>query len=516
MLNRRAFFAGAGVLGAGMLGTLRVSVGQGAVGTRRSVRGMTMNDPDLAAYSRAVAAMKALPASDPRNWNRFAGIHASFCPHGNWYFLPWHRAYLVALENIVRDLAGKPDFALPYWDWSADRQLPAVFAVGNPRTNPLNHPRPGLEPNTVLPDDMVGPQVMSRVLASPDFEAFGSARPRGQNGTGAQWQRRVGAKTELEFNPHDGVHGTIGGDMAQVAPASRDPIFYLHHANVDRLWAVWNARGNANSASTMWRNFAFNRNFIEPDGSPWNVAVANLQATGALGYRYDTDDGPFAADIDFAGKSEAATDPYGMSLRAYRQLADDASARANGALQRVGNPGGGYFYIAAADNNRAAAHQRAIGIPVSLGRPLSDVMRPAPETGSPVAGRDRQCIFAVLRDIQAPADPSTRVRVFVNRDGIDARVRPSDPHYVTSLSFFGAGHGAHDAGGQHDHHAGHRAQAAPATTCVSIDLAPTLSRLYGNRPARTDKIVVQLLPFCRYGNAATSVVRPRRVEIAIL
>jgi len=291
MLHRRAFVGGAGALGAAMLGTLRVSVGQGAVGTRRSMRGMSANDPDLAAYRRAVAAMKALPASDPRNWNRFAAVHASFCPHGNWYFLPWHRAYLNALENIVRDLADKPDFALPYWDWTAERQLPPVFAAGNPRNNPLNHPRPEFEVDETLPDDMVGPQVISRILASPDFEAFGSARPRGQNSAAPAWQRRAGARTELEFNPHDGVHGSLGGDMGQVGPASRDPIFYLHHANVDRLWAVWNARGNANSPEPFWRNFAFNWNFINADGSPWNVTVNGLQSPAALGYRYDDEEG---------------------------------------------------------------------------------------------------------------------------------------------------------------------------------------------------------------------------------
>ena len=130
---------------------------------------------------------------------------------------------------------------------------------------------------------MVGPQVISRILASPDFEAFGSARPRGQNSAAAAWQRRAGARTELEFNPHDGVHGSLGGDMAQVGPASRDPIFYLHHANVDRLWAVWNARGNANSPEPFWRNFAFNRNFINADGSPWNVDGERSAVAGGAG-----------------------------------------------------------------------------------------------------------------------------------------------------------------------------------------------------------------------------------------
>ncbi len=514
MLHRRAFFAGAGVLGTAMLGTLRVSVGQSAVGTRRAVRGMTANDPDLAAYVRGVQAMRALPESDSRNWNRFAAIHARYCPHGNWYFLPWHRAYLVALEAIVRDLSGKPDFVLPYWDWTAQRALPPAFVAGTPRNNPLNHPRPGFGRGDVLPDDMVGTQVMARILDSPDFEAFGSARPRGQNGVGGQWQRRTGARTELEFNPHDGVHGTLGGSMSTVTNAARDPIFFLHHANVDRIWAMWNARGNGNSPDPMWRNFAFNRNFINPDGSPWNVTVGGLQATMPLGYRYDDESGPFAADLDFAGRSETATNRLGTALNVYRRLGDQVLPRANGVLQRVRAPdGGGVFYMAASNNERAASHQRAINVSVPLGLPLSDVYRPSPAVMEPAEQRrQRQRVYALLRDCDAPTDPGTRVRVFVNRNDTDPRVRPDDPHYVTTMSFFGtehmSGHGAH---AQHGHGAG----AMPGSN-TSIDLTPTLSRLQGTRAMQADRITVQLLPICPSADPQVSMVRPRRIEIAIL
>ena len=193
MLHRRAFVTGASALA--MLGGIRASVGQGATGTRRSVRGMTANDPDLAAYRRGVAAMKALPASDPRNWTRFAAIHASFCPHGNWYFLPWHRAYILSFENICRQLSRKRDFALPYWDWTADRAFPAAFSAGDRNSNALNHPRPGLANGLRLTDDMVGSQVISRIMQSPDFEAFANTRPRGQDSLAAQWQRRDGSST---------------------------------------------------------------------------------------------------------------------------------------------------------------------------------------------------------------------------------------------------------------------------------------------------------------------------------
>src|SRR5688500_14408928 len=65
-----------------------------AVLTRRSVGTLAGNDPIIVSYRQAVSAMRALPSSDPRNWTRQAQIHLNFCPHGNWFFLPWHRAYL--------------------------------------------------------------------------------------------------------------------------------------------------------------------------------------------------------------------------------------------------------------------------------------------------------------------------------------------------------------------------------------------------------------------------------------
>src|SRR6478672_6652574 len=141
LLHRRAFLAAAGsslaLFGNG------APFAQGAGVRRRSVRGMSANDPDLAAMSRAVAAMKALPQSDSRNWIRFADIHRNFCPHGNWYFLPWHRAYIASFERICQELSGKRDFALPYWNWTADRQFPAAFSAGDRNSNPLNNPRSG-------------------------------------------------------------------------------------------------------------------------------------------------------------------------------------------------------------------------------------------------------------------------------------------------------------------------------------------------------------------------------------
>jgi tyrosinase len=78
----------------------------------------------LKSYAKAVRAMLALPPEDPRNWYRQAIIHTLDCPHGNWWFLPWHRGYLGWFEQICRELSGDPQFALPYWDWTAEQKVP--------------------------------------------------------------------------------------------------------------------------------------------------------------------------------------------------------------------------------------------------------------------------------------------------------------------------------------------------------------------------------------------------------
>jgi tyrosinase len=478
----------------------QISAQSGLV-TRRSVRGMTTRDPDLAAMSRAVARMKALPESDPRNWIRFADIHRNFCPHGNWYFLPWHRAYIASFERVCRELSGKRDFALPYWNWTSDRQFPAAFSAGDRSSNPLWHARPGVAGGLRLAEDMVGPQVISRIMQSPDFEAFGSTRPRGQNDASARWQRSLGSKTELEFNPHDGVHQSIGGNMSQVSLSARDPIFYLHHANIDRLWTDWNRRGNANSAEAMWRNFSFNGNFVNGNGSRWDVGVGDLLTPPALGYRYDDDSGPFAADL-----VRPTGDLLTEKLNDYRRLDPRALASAGPGLQWIDLRDGRTLLVAAAENEQIASRDRPIAISVPLGRPLGELVGEqafAFRPDKPDYKKYRRYVWAVLRDIEAPIDPTTRVRVFTNCHALSPSTPLYNPSYTTSLSFFG---GAHAHGGERE----------SGAFSVCVDLTPALARMDHLQSMRADRLNVQLLPHCSSQESRVSSVRPRRVEVVIL
>jgi tyrosinase len=85
--------------------------------------------------------------------------------------------------------------------------------------------------------------------------------------------------------PHGSVHGRVGGDMCCVPTASYDPIFFLHHANVDRIWARWQILhpGPLPPDEATWGLPPFNR----PFSIEWQRG-SDTESTDALGYRYRT------------------------------------------------------------------------------------------------------------------------------------------------------------------------------------------------------------------------------------
>ena len=127
---------GAAVLATGLTAR-RASARQAGPFVRKSLLDPQIG-PVLDSYKKGIAAMLALPPTDPRNWYRIAFIHELDCPHGNWWFLPWHRGYLGYLECIIRDLSGDPTLRLPYWDWTANPSLPVQFASTGTVLNPAN------------------------------------------------------------------------------------------------------------------------------------------------------------------------------------------------------------------------------------------------------------------------------------------------------------------------------------------------------------------------------------------
>src|SRR5205085_3909560 len=120
---------------------------------RRSVNNMRLDDSDLSTYRDFVGLMRSKPQTDRVSWLGFANQHGDendfkFCPHGDWYFLPWHRGYVEMYEKAAAVLMKNRNFAMPYWDWTTLRRLPAAFT--NPmfkgKPNPLFVPGRGDDP----------------------------------------------------------------------------------------------------------------------------------------------------------------------------------------------------------------------------------------------------------------------------------------------------------------------------------------------------------------------------------
>lgn len=258
----------------------------------------------LDAYRAAITAMQGLDPSDPTSWRAQANIHLSWCPHGNAFFLPWHRGYLHYFEEVIRFHSGDPTFALPYWDWTTHPALPPAFFEGA-----LNDPTRTIEPGEEIPPQFVGPQVIADILAINDFQTFASAYVQnitpGCNPPGnppccsasfdGKEQRASCGTGELEGTPHNNVHNLVGGNMrTYLSPL--DPIFWLHHCNVDRLWMEWN-KNHANGDFGPWRTFEFVDNFVDGEGVPQSIRVDQTFDTTALGYRYDTSPATESAQV---------------------------------------------------------------------------------------------------------------------------------------------------------------------------------------------------------------------------
>lgn len=246
----------------------------------------TMPASSLGRLRRALGAMMDVP--DERGYQYFAGLHGlpipSFCRHGDELILPWHRAYLYFFERALQDQdAG---VTIPWWNWSSRRAhqegLPPSHAApttedGEP--NPLHDsavllpqdqldlvrehlpgalteedpPRTRREPGP--PDELPRAATVRSILEAPTFEDF---------------------STRIE-NVHNDVHGWAGGSMTAIPVAAFDPIFWSHHAMLDRLWYIWQMRHpGALPASDL----------LDVALPPFPLTVRQTMDASALGYGY--------------------------------------------------------------------------------------------------------------------------------------------------------------------------------------------------------------------------------------
>ncbi|MGF6769062.1 tyrosinase [Paraburkholderia sp. GAS199] len=172
--------------------------------------------PQYASFLNAVKSMKAVTdAKKKTSWTYWVNVHLNYCPHMVPYFLAWHRGYLYYFEQQLRAVSGDNSLCLPYWDYYANPNIPSEF-TDSARGNPL----------------YVTGRVNTDVYAALTLAPFAANVINMQRGTANSYE------ASFESAPHNPVHDIIGGWMADMTSPT-DPIFYLHHANVDRLWDAW-------------------------------------------------------------------------------------------------------------------------------------------------------------------------------------------------------------------------------------------------------------------------------------
>jgi tyrosinase len=253
-----------------------------AAGAKQRVNQKSLSRAEKDAFKNAVSKIVADGSYKPLiniHADMSHNMHGSMGPIGLLRFLPWHRRYILEFERtlIAADKALHPNsttpIALPYWHWSDPFPdwLEGFLPANRPDTNKPPPKRRERSP----------PQKPNQADVKYIIDGFASQMPgvntddytRFTYGLEGWGRRRDG-------NPlpgHNHVHDWVGGIMSNVMYSPTDPVFWLHHAEVDRLWNIWQlqhvhaAPALAGTDRTM---------------DPWPENYYDLQVIEALGYVY--------------------------------------------------------------------------------------------------------------------------------------------------------------------------------------------------------------------------------------
>ncbi|XP_042021087.1 polyphenol oxidase I, chloroplastic-like [Salvia splendens] len=295
----------------------------------------TLKPEYIAKYQLAIQSVKRMrdldvtDPDDPRGFTQQANIHCAYCNgpydqpdhpgldlqvHNSWLFFPFHRWYLYFFERILGSLIDDPTFAIPYWNWDNPRGMfmpemftfpgtPAYDANRDPShiptgTNPvvtLNVGSTVTDPVQIISNNLT--QMYNEMIGTPasatDFMGQpyrdGDA-PHGFSGGGTS-----------EQGSHTAIHVWVGDpnneyneDMGNFYSAGRDPLFYCHHANVDRMWTLWKdipADYSKEITDPDFLKSAFM--FYDKNKNLVRVTVADALDYKRMGYEYEPSNTPW-------------------------------------------------------------------------------------------------------------------------------------------------------------------------------------------------------------------------------
>jgi hypothetical protein len=353
---------------------------------RKNVR--HLSDSEKEDYVQAIIDLKNAPslitaaqlAGATSRYDDYVWIHREVMggAHTGPAFAPWHREFLKQFERDLQHVSGNPSIMIPYWDWTTartssdpgwpfttnfmgglgigtdNRVMTGRFseASGEWRLNiitgagptlPDGRPNPARD-NTTYLRRLPSPPIMSngQPLPLPTAPEAGNCLIRTAYDA-VPWledprtltlaQVNASFRKFLEYLMHNGVHAWVGGNMMPMT-SPNDPVFFLHHCNIDRLWAIWQQKHAPPitnylplAGNTTNHDIDDNMLLLDPSYFRWPVARRPMDVLDhrSLGFWYATDlpiITPVSISVNFGNVPEGLTTykPVQFSVRTCQRI----------------------------------------------------------------------------------------------------------------------------------------------------------------------------------------------------
>ncbi|WP_336170867.1 tyrosinase family protein [Acinetobacter sp. 161(2023)] len=332
------------------------------------------------------------------------------CQHGNLNFLPWHRMMLYFYERTVRKYVGQ-DYSLPYWDYYEEK-------AANGKGLALPKLVRGKQAGTLY-DQFRTPGLNTNISAiDPDNASAAQA---------FKWNNFQAFSNQLQSQPHGVMHCAVGKncvlpDMGFVPIAGLDPVFYMHHANIDRLWQCWlNKKANGQPITLEWAKknlgmpdswYDTRYTFADENGKKVTMTIADVFTPGKIPVRYTNEN---ACKVQ-ASVMTNQTGKVNLFKKAHKPVSSNKSIKLMGVTQKV-----------------ALAPQTKTFLKNSS--QLSQTTLSSGQT------------YLILDDVQMVGNPNLTYKIYLS-----SKNKPEQKIYVATINYFGVLD--HDHGG----HSGHIGQ----------------------------------------------------------
>ncbi|PPD74948.1 hypothetical protein GOBAR_DD28123 [Gossypium barbadense] len=395
--------------------------------------------------------MKALPDDDPRSFKQQANVHCAYCNGA------YDHVLSLFLRRILGKLIGDPNFVMPFWNWDSPPSMVIPDIYVNP-TSPLYDEKHNVDhqPPKMLDLDYAGTEellskrdqiksnlsVMYRQMVTYKTPSLfhGAAYRAGDNPSPGMGS--------VENNPHTAVHRWVGDkrepfseDMGNFYSAGRDPLFYAHHCNVDRLWNIWKSllgKKRTDFTDTDWLDSSFL--FYDDNTNLVRVKVRDCLNSRTLGYDYQKLNIPW--------------------------LKNKPTPR------RPGRGSGSGSAMAAETNTKTVIRN---AFPIVLDK-LVRIEVPRTKKSRTKVEKENEEEVLVLQNIRVDRDVAVKFDVYINDEDDETPTEPEDSEFAGSFTNI-----------PHNHHN----PAVKLDTNLTLPLSDLLEDL---DIERDDNIVVTLVP----------------------